>query len=200
MNPRRPPAPSDPGRRPVTSGGGRGRPAGSTPTRAGRPGHAPASRPAASNRPRPGSAGRAEGPRGGTRAGSGRPLWVLGAVGIVLALLILPYFQKWLVQRSELESARNAVAQSRRDVADLEAQRARWADDEYVKAQARQRLNFVMPGDIGLVVVDPQDRTPTTEEQRARLTPQIPAGERPWYSAVWLSAQVAGDPKGTAAP
>jgi len=199
MSPRRPPAPSDPGRRPVTSGGGRGRPAGSPSTRAGRPGSAPASRPAASSRPRPGSAGRAEGTRGGTRAGSGRPLWVLGAVGIILALLILPYFQKWLVQRSELEIARNAVAQGQRDVADLEAQRARWADDEYVKAQARERLNFVMPGDRGFVVVDPESPV-TTEQQRARVSPQLPAGERPWYSTVWLSAQVAGDPKGTTKP
>jgi hypothetical protein len=192
MTPRRPPAPAESGQRPGVPAGGRGRPVG-PPSGKARAGRAPGSRPAASTRPRPGSAGRAEGTRGGTRAGSGRPLWVLGAVGVVLALLILPYFQKWLIQRSELESARAEVAQAQRDVTALQAQRARWLDDEYIKSQARSRLNYVMPGDIGYVVADPEPpaQKPTDPGTEAA---DIPTGDRPWFAQVWLSAQVAADP------
>jgi hypothetical protein len=117
---------------------------------------------------------------------------VLGAVGVVLALLILPYFQKWLIQRSEIESARAAVAQSQQDVAALETARARWSDDEYVKSQARQRLKYVMPGEIGYAVIDP-DPLPALPENPDTQAAKVPIGDRPWFADIWLSAQVAGD-------
>lgn len=194
MTPRRPSAPAESGQRPGSSAGGRGRPVG-PPSGKARAGRAPGSRPAASTRPRPGSAGRAGGARGGTRAGSGRPLWVLGAVGVVLALLILPYFQKWLIQRSEIETARAAVAQSRRDVAALETQQARWLDKDYIKSQARARLNYVMPGDIGYVVADPEPAAKTPKDPGTEAA-AVPVGDRPWFAEVWLSAKVAADPEG----
>jgi hypothetical protein len=125
---------------------------------------------------------------------------VLGAVAVMLALLILPYFQKWLIQRSQIESARAAVSQSKRDVATLAAQRARWSDDNYVKAQARARLNYVMPGDTNFVMVNPgpePSQTPPTD--RNQPSPSAPAPRnRPWFADIWLSAQVAADPTGTA--
>jgi hypothetical protein len=121
---------------------------------------------------------------------------VLGAVGVVLALLILPYFQKWLVQRSQIESARAAVSQSQRDVAALAAQRARWANDDYVKAQARARLNYVMPGETGFVVVDPKSAKPRSTAPGSNVS-DVPTGQRPWFDDIWLSAQVAADPGGS---
>lgn len=196
MTPRRPPAPAD--SRPRSgSAGARGRPVG-PPSGKARSGRAPASRPAASTRPRSGTAGRAGGARGGTRAGTGRPLWVLGAVGIVLALLILPYFQKWLIQRSEIETARAAVAQSKQDVAQLEAQKARWSDDEYIKTQARNRLGYVMPGEIGYVVGDPEadaEAEATEDIDPTATAVADPSTDRPWYTDIWLSAKVAADPE-----
>jgi Tfp pilus assembly protein PilE len=121
---------------------------------------------------------------------------VLGAVGVVLALLILPSFQKWLVQRSQIESARAAVSRSQRDVAALTKQRARWADDDYVKAQASARLNYVTPGETQFVVVDPKGSTTPPVNPSDDAT-NVPAVERPWFARVWLSAQVAADPTGT---
>jgi hypothetical protein len=197
MTPRRPSAPAESGQRPGTSAGARGRPVG-PPSGKARAGRAPVSRPAASTRPRPGSAGRAEGARGGSRAGSGRPLWVLGAVGVVLALLILPYFQKWLIQRSEIETARAEVAQSQQDVAALEAQRVRWLDNDYIKSQARARLKLVMPGDIGYVVADSEPAAKAPKDPGTEAA-EVPVGDRPWFAEVWLSAQVAADPEAATA-
>jgi hypothetical protein len=114
---------------------------------------------------------------------------VLGAVGIVLALLILPYFQKWLVQRSEIESARAQVAQAQREVAGLETQRARWQDDDYVMAQARDRLNYVLPGEIGLVVSDPEPPTAVTKDPDT-VNARKPGDDQPWFADVWHSALV----------
>jgi len=127
-------------------------------------------------------------------------LWVLGAVGVVLALLILPYFQKWLVQRSEIESAQASVAQAKQDVAALQTQRSRWGDSDYIKAQARARLNYVMPGETGYVVVNPKPKKAASTDPGAAAAAQVPTGERPWFSDIWLSAQVAADPTGAHSP
>ncbi len=120
---------------------------------------------------------------------------MLGAVGVVLAMLILPYFQKWLIQRSEIEAARAQVAQSQRDVADLQRQRDRWLDSDYIKSQARLRLDYVMPGDIGYVVSDPE--SDVAAEDSDSPTTRAVVEDRPWFSDLWLSAQVAADPDGT---
>ncbi|GAA3589940.1 hypothetical protein GCM10022223_00500 [Kineosporia mesophila] len=142
-----------------------------------------------SARPRAGSAGR--GSRGrGFGLGTGRPVWVLGAVMAALALLILPYFQKWLVQRSEIESVRAEVSQAQEDVSDLQKQKERWKDDDYVRAQARSRLNYVMPGETGYAVSDPTP-SPSVSPSRTGET-DVPVGNRSWFSSVWLSAQTAG--------
>jgi hypothetical protein len=118
---------------------------------------------------------------------------VLAAVGVVLALLILPYFQKWLVQRSEIESARADVVRARQDVTSLQSQRARWNDDDYIKAQARARLNYVMPGETGYVVIPPKEAAKAGSDPGAAAA-TVPVGDRPWFSDIWLSAQVAGEP------
>jgi len=114
----------------------------------------------------------------------------------VLALLILPYFQKWLIQRSEIESARAQVTQAQQDVADLQTQRERWRDPDYVKYQARARLDYVMPGDIGFRVSDPEATVDGTDDSESATT-KAPIKDRPWYSDLWRSAQMAADPAGT---
>jgi hypothetical protein len=151
-----------------------------------------------SPRPRAGSAGRGARKRG-LGIGSGRPVWVLGAVGVVLALLILPYFQKWLVQRSELESVRADVSQAAADVSALKQQQERWKDEDYVRAQARARLDYVMPGDTRYAVADPTTPTPSATATPGELgdpdttdAGDVPAGNNSWFSSVWQSAQIAG--------
>jgi Tfp pilus assembly major pilin PilA len=143
-------------------------------------------------------------------AGTRRPVWVIGAVGVLVAALILPYFQKWLVQRSQIDAARAAVTQSRQEVSVLNEQLAQWKDDQYVKAQARERLHFVMPGETGYVVLPGKDGagadttgtdaaggTSTGSEASGTAGPdsqaaRMPTGNRPWYADIWVSAEVAG--------
>jgi Tfp pilus assembly major pilin PilA len=118
---------------------------------------------------------------------------VIGAVAVLLAALILPYFQKWLVQRSQIEAARASVSQSQHEVQALNEQLAQWQDDQYVKAQARERLHYVMPGEIGYVVVPPaRDQQSGTSDTPGEDAAKVAAGDRPWYSNLWISTQVAG--------
>ncbi len=111
---------------------------------------------------------------------------------VVLTLLLAPYLKPWLEQRAQVAATRAEVASLRGQVADLQREQARWDDPQFVKAQARGRLNFVMPGETGYVVLD--DRPVTSRPvDAARRAAQVPAAVRPWYGDLWASVVIAGD-------
>ena len=85
------------------------------------------------------------------RPGSGRT-FSLAAAFFIFALVLAPPIQHYFTQRAQINSLR---AQVDSDRAALEAARLeliRWQDPEYVKAQARERLHFVMPGERQYIV------------------------------------------------
>jgi hypothetical protein len=106
----------------------------------------------------------------------------------VLAILAASYalpVRAWLDQRSqlgEISAEREALAA---EVADLQAALDLWDEPAYVRAQARERLNFVLPGEVGLIVLGTESTPP---EERAAGT-VVPAAEEdePWWSTL-LSA------------
>jgi cell division protein FtsB len=107
---------------------------------------------------------------------------VLAAVVCVLTLTIAGPVRTYFAQRTEMEQLAATEAALRRQIADLEQQKGRLADPAYVAAQARERLGFVMPGDIPFQVQLP----PT-----AAVSPQPgsdaakPASNDPWYTSLW---------------
>jgi hypothetical protein len=65
-------------------------------------------------------------------------------------------------------------------VESLRAELKDWEDPAFVIAQARSRLHFVFPGEVGYVVLGEDDRPIVPEEERA-------AHQAPWYSRLWDS-------------
>ncbi len=129
-----------------------------------------------------------------------RPVTMLSGVVVVLVLLLAPYVRPWVTQRSQLAEGDEQVRELQRQVEELTAERRRWDDPAYVRAQARERLHFVMPGETGYVVLDdakPTQRTPDPRSAAAAL-PSTSQGtgtdSGPWYARVWNSVQIAGDP------
>jgi hypothetical protein len=122
----------------------------------------------------------------------------LGGTLAILALLVVPYVRPWISQRSQLTDGQAQVEQLRREVADLKAERARWNDPAYVKAQARQRLHYVLPGETGYVVLDDRQKVTRSVDPRqvaAAVPTEVPGGSTSaWYAKVWQSIQIAGDP------
>ena len=79
---------------------------------------------------------------------------VLFAVLGVLALSFAGSLRVYLVQRSELALAQQQIADRTARVESLALELERWDDPAYVKAQARTRLGWVMPGEVGYRVID----------------------------------------------
>lgn len=109
---------------------------------------------------------------------------LLGVLAILAASYALPV-RAWLDQRSqlaELSAQRDALAA---EVEQLREANALWQDPAYVRAQARERLNYVLPGEVGLVVLGTESTAPGEPAAGAVL----PAAEQdqPWWSTL-LSA------------
>ncbi len=116
---------------------------------------------------------------------------VLGAVVAVLAVLLAPALRSYLAQQQQISALRHQVSQQRVQVSELEAERSAWDDPAYVKAQARDRLKFVMPGERAYTVIDPRPETSRTPSP-VRAAASTARSDRSWFGDVWRSTQIAG--------
>jgi hypothetical protein len=130
-----------------------------------------------------------------------RPTTMLAGVLVVLALLVVPYLRPWIAQRQELAAQQQEVADLERRVAELTAERTRWEDPAYVKAQASDRLNFVMPGQTRYTLLDDTGAAGTSRDPRLGAEAAAKAAaDQPWYGTVWESARIAGGAEATGQP
>jgi len=116
---------------------------------------------------------------------------VLATVIILSLALVMPTVRGYLTQQEEVSARRAEVEAARFEVANLEAEVARWGDPAFVIAQARERLSYVLPGETPFRVVDPEvvvviaaapdGETPTAYEE-----------DPAWFTTVWGSLQQAG--------
>ena len=113
------------------------------------------------------------------------------AVGLALIALILVLFlaqpaQRYFAQRAQINALRQQVSASEERVAKAKAELARWNDPAYVKAQARARLHFVMPGETQYIVIDPLDKSQTD----IKFSGDVPL-DVAWYQRVISTIQLA---------
>ncbi|MCI3272571.1 FtsB family cell division protein [Streptomyces cylindrosporus] len=101
-------------------------------------------------------------------------------LALVLCTLVvaLAYpIRQYVSQRAEIADLQRQKQQAARRVEQLRDLKARWQDDSYAEQQIRQRLHYVLPGETGYVVIDPD----AAKQSRADLG----AADRPWYTNVW---------------
>ncbi|MGH3583534.1 MAG: FtsB family cell division protein, partial [Mycobacterium sp.] len=103
---------------------------------------------------------------------------ILAVVVCVLTLTIAGPVRTYFAQRAEMNQLKTAETQLRSQIDDLEQQKVKLADPVFIAAQARERLGFVMPGDIPYQVqLPPSAATPAapgTEDAPVKSTD-------PWY-------------------
>lgn len=114
------------------------------------------------------------------RAFSGRML-ALAVILAVVTVLLLPSVGTYMDQRAEIAQLQASIAEKQQKQADLKTQIARWDDPAYVKAQARNRINLVMPGEKKYMVIG------ATGDDSA-VGPQSVGDVRtdlPWVDSLW---------------
>jgi hypothetical protein len=119
---------------------------------------------------------------------------MMSGVLVILALLIAPYVRPWLSQRSQLADGQEQLVRLQAQVDALSAERERWNDPAYVKAQARARLHMVLPGEVGYVNLEPSSRAPAAKDPRSAAAAVPPRSGEAWYGTLWTSVRAAGEP------
>jgi cell division protein FtsB len=108
---------------------------------------------------------------------------ILAAVVCVLTLTIAGPVRTYFAQRTEMNQLKTVEAQLRSQIADLEQQKVKLADPVFIAAQARERLGFVMPGDIPYQVQLPPGAAAAAPPAGPEA-PTVKSGD-PWYTSLW---------------
>ena len=107
---------------------------------------------------------------------------ILAAVVCVLTLTIAGPVRTYFAQRTEMKQLSASESALRHQIADLEQQKGKLGDPAYIAAQARERLGFVMPGEIPYQVQLPPNAALPAEPGSA---PTAAATNDPWYTSLW---------------
>lgn len=116
---------------------------------------------------------------------------------LVLAVLTVSYassLRAYLQQRSHIGDLKAQIAEREASINDLEREKRRWDDPAYVKAQARERFGYLMPGETGFEVLGPDGKP--LEPQATLSDPDEVIKEQPtaWWTPAWDSMELAGNP------
>ena len=117
---------------------------------------------------------------------------------LVLAVLMVSYassLRAFLEQRDHMSSLRSSIAESSRNIDDLEREQQRWEDPAYVEMQARQRFGWVMPGEIGFQVLDADGKPLEGDGSLADPDAVLEVDKPLWWQSAWGSVKAAGHPK-----
>lgn len=91
---------------------------------------------------------------------------IVTLVVLVLTVVVLaPSLRIFVEQRQQLAALEAEVRAQHEEVKQLEAEIARWDDPRYIEAQARERLNYVYPGEISYLVIDDGETVTTDDGQ-----------------------------------
>ncbi|MEO5920907.1 MAG: septum formation initiator family protein [Pseudolysinimonas sp.] len=120
---------------------------------------------------------------------SGFALSMLGL--IVAALLVLAAPLKTLVeQRQQIAQLEASLAEAQDAVDDLNEEVARWEDQAYIEAQARERLFYILPGDVSYLVIGQDDVTGSGSE--LPVSDEIQTTQTDWIGGLLSSVFTAG--------
>ena len=118
---------------------------------------------------------------------------MLGLVVCALVVSAALPLREYLSQRGQIADLRAEQATQQARVDALKKQLEQLQDPAYVKAQARTRLHFVLPGETAYVLLTPTP-SPLPSGQVAVPGTTASGPEAPWYSQVWGSVQAADRP------
>ena len=112
---------------------------------------------------------------------------------LVLAVVVLaPALRTFAEQRQDIDRLKASVAEQQDSVDHLKTERERWNDRTYITTQARDRLSYVLPGDISFLVINDLPLPVTGGESTAPVETDIQTTDVDWLTSVFASVMTAG--------
>lgn len=137
------------------------------------------------------------GRKSSSRIPSGPIAFFLSIILVVIGLIqLVSTFHTYATNLAELNSLRKTQAALIEKNQDLQNDIARWSDNEYVAAQARERLGFVFPGEQAIRVLHPEAVTgDATGQADASESSSHTATSLPWYKELSYAFEQADQKK-----
>ena len=118
------------------------------------------------------------------KAFSGRML-ALAVVMVAITIMLAPTVKIYFDKKAEIDALHADIAARQAEGDALRQQVSRWQDPNYVKQQARDRINMVMPGETGYWVFG-SDEPAGESSSPTGAAAQDPA-DLPWVDSLWES-------------
>ncbi len=110
---------------------------------------------------------------------------------LVLTVVVLaPSLRIFVEQQQQLAQLRAEVEAQKEGVEDLTNERARWDDPSYIEAQARERLNYVYPGEYSYLVINDDVTLATGDGQP--ISDKVQTTQVDWVRVLLSSVFTAG--------
>lgn len=117
---------------------------------------------------------------------------VLLVLVVMLTGSYLGSLRTLVMQSQQMNAAQRQIAERSVRVAELEAELQRWRDPDFVKAQARARLGWVMPGEVGYRVIGLDGQVLTAvPDGEGEGSPTTGVMRAPWWEELSGSIVVA---------
>lgn len=110
---------------------------------------------------------------------------------LVLAVIVLaPNLRVFIEQRQQIAALKQDVDNAQQSVDDLNANVARWGDPAYITSQARERLFYILPGEVSYLVIG--DGGPVVTSGGLPISDQIQTTKVDWANTLLSSIFTAG--------
>ena len=135
-----------------------------------------------------------------TTTGSGRRPRLTGRsliLVLVVAVLAVSYassMKAYLQQRAHIAELKEQIAERSASIDSLEREKRRWDDEAYVRAQARERFGYLMPGETAYVVLDEHGEPIESRSELHDPGQVLREPPTPWWDDAWESVELAGHP------
>ena len=122
---------------------------------------------------------------------SGFSLVMMGLL-IMAVVILAPGIRTFVDQRQQIDRLTAAVEAQQGAVEELKSERERWNDRTYVTTQARDRLSYVLPGDVSFLVINDLALPVAGGAAAPVATPTIQTTNVDWLSSMFASVMTAG--------
>ena len=132
------------------------------------------------------------------------------AFSVVLALVLLlgivslvPRIQPLAAQQAEINALKSELAQTRAEIEAMREERVQWSDSTFLASEARERLFYVMPGDVSYLVINdlpPEALTLPQSQVSAELKRTDTDWIRSLFGSFWVASHSALEPSTPAQP
>ncbi len=123
------------------------------------------------------------------------------ALAVVLLILTISYASSlriYFAQAEKISATRVDISARQEKIADLKAELGLWNDPAFVRQQARERLGWVIPGEIGFRAIGPDGKPLGGGAEIGKPANTVDKRPTAWWQRLKGSVQTADKPAPTA--